>query len=546
MNNFLNSISIKVKLSLIVIVALLAVIINLLVNLNQSWDKLNENKIAEVKRITEVAFSILEEQNRLVNDNQLTKAQAMDNAKTAIRSLRYGNNDYFFMFNDKYYMVVQPVKPALEKSSQVNLTDSAGFLFFKQLVDQSMATGSATIEYLWPKLGSSEPIKKISYAKYLPALNLGVATGLYTDDINAIYWSEVKSGILGTAVLLTLLIAVVVIVAKSITKPLSQLEDKIVEIAQSKDLTIRTALRGKDELVDISQRFDSMLDAFDSTIKEMHSAAEQVATTSTELSVTTDQTLIGMENQKAETHQVATAIEEMSATVHDVATNTAQAATASDGAAHASDEGKSVVENARASVLQLAKSLAQAEDITHTLEAQTENITSILSVITSIADQTNLLALNAAIEAARAGEHGRGFAVVADEVRSLSSRTHESTDEIHRVITELQSGTAAVVQAMKDSRVAADEVDVQSHKTSTALIKITEAVGQIDSMTAQIATASEQQSTVAEEINRNVTAITSVTDESVVGAQQISASSSELAQLAVNMKDNIQQFSFSA
>ena len=546
MNNLLNLISIKVKLSLIIIIALLAVVINLVFDLNQSWDNLHDSKLAEVKNITEVAFSILEEQNRLVSENKITKAQGIENAKEAIRSLRYGNNNYFFMFNDRYYMVVQPVKPSLEKSSQMNLTDSAGKLFFKDLVDQSKSKGSATVEYLWPKLGSSEPINKISYGKYLSALNLGVATGLYTDDINDIYWNEVKSGIISTVILLSLLTSVVLIVARSITKPLSQLEQKIVEVAENKDLTIRTALQGKDELTDISQSFDSMLEAFDSTIKEMHSAAEQVATTSTELSVTTDQTLVGMENQKAETHQVATAVAQMSATVHDVATNTAQAAAASDGAAQASDDGKIVIKTAKDSVNKLATSLTQAEDITHTLEEQTENITSILSVITSIADQTNLLALNAAIEAARAGEHGRGFAVVADEVRSLSSRTHESTDEIHRVISELQSGTAAVVQAMKESRIAADEVDLQSYETSGALIKITEAVEQIDSMTSQIATASEQQSTVAEEISRNVDAITLVTDESVVGAQQISASSSELAELANGMKDNVLQFRFSA
>ena len=544
MKALMSKISIKVKLSLITVVVMLAVIANLTFNLNQQWKNLYEIKLAEVTRITEVAFSILEEQNRLVADNKLTKEQAIENAKNAIRALRYGDNDYFFMFNDDYYLVVQPIKPSLENTSQVNLTDSEGFRFIKQLVDESVATGSSMIEYLWPKPGSAEPIKKISYAKYLSELNLGVATGLYIDGINDIYWTEIKNGILSTLFLVSFLSLTVFIVSKSITEPLSLLESKIVEIANDKDLSIRTSLDGQDELADISQSFDSMLDAFDSTIREMSRAAEQVATTSTELSVTTDQTLIGMENQKAETHQVATAVTEMSATVHDVATNTAQAATATGGASDASADGKLIVETARASVQQLTNSLNRAEEITHTLEKQTENITSILSVIAGIADQTNLLALNAAIEAARAGEYGRGFAVVADEVRSLSSRTHESTDEIHRVITELQSGTTAVVQAMKESRVAADEVDVQSHKTSDALIKITQAVDLVDSMTAQIATASEQQSTVAEEINRNVNAITAVTDESVVGAQQISASSSELAELAIAMKGNVQQFKF--
>jgi methyl-accepting chemotaxis protein len=196
-------------------------------------------------------------------------------------------------------------------------------------------------------------------------------------------------------------------------------------------------------------------------------------------------------------------------------------------------------------VKELTDELERAEVLTQNLEAQTDNISSILSVITGIADQTNLLALNAAIEAARAGEHGRGFAVVADEVRSLSSRTHESTEEIQRVISELQSGSLAAVQAMKDSKQAADEVKVETGKTEEALMDITQAVEQIDDMTSQIATASEQQSAVAEEINRNISNISLVTDEGVVGAQQISVASEELAGLAVHMKNSVEQFKFS-
>ena len=544
MKALFRMLTIKAKLALIIIVALLSIIASQIISLNELWTNLNENKKVELKHITQVAYSILEQQNSLVQQNKITKAQAIANTKADIRGLRYGNNEYFFLFDNQYNMVLHPIKEALEKSPQVNLADSNGFKFFKSMVDNAIATGESTVDYVWPRAGSSLPVPKTSYGKYLAELNIGVATGLYTDDIADIYWAEVKSAGLSITVILVLLSIVVYQAAISIVKPLRHLEKKIVEIAAEKDLTIRSKLRGKDELADISRAFNSMLDAFDSTLHEMNIAAEQVANASTELSATTTQTLVGMDTQKSETHQVASAMTEMSTTVHDVATNTVEAAHASDGAAKASEVGKQVVSEAQSAVKKLADKLQQAEELTHNLETQTENISSILSVITSIADQTNLLALNAAIEAARAGEHGRGFAVVADEVRSLSSRTHESTDEIHQVISELQAGSLAAVNAMKESKLAADEVEVQASDTEKALTDITNAVEQIDSMTNQIATASEQQSAVAEEINRNISNISDVTDESAIGAQQISVASEELASLATKMKDDVQKFKF--
>lgn len=546
MKALLRQLTIKLKLGLIIFIAVLAVIISQLISLNELWSNLNENKRGELKHITEVAYSIIKEQHHLVQENKITVEQAKANAKTEISSLRYGNNEYFFMFDNNYNMTMHPFKPELEKSSQAQLTDAAGFQFFKVMIDDALRDGESMVHYVWPRGGESEPVRKTSYGKYLPELNLGVATGLYTDDIEDIFWAEVASSATSTLVLLLVLSYVVFQAATSIVKPLKHLEKKFSQVSTNKDLSIRSTLRGKDELADIGRAFNQMLDAFDKTLHDMYSASEQVASASTELSATTNQTLTGMNDQKAETEQVASAMMEMSTTVHEVASNTSDAAQASHGASQASEIGKSVVASAKSSVTELTSKLDQAETLTFNLEKQTENISSILSVITGIAEQTNLLALNAAIEAARAGEQGRGFAVVADEVRSLSSRTHESTNEIHQVITELQSGSLAAVQAMKESKVAADIVETQANETEQALIDITQAVQQIDDMTNQIATASEEQSAVAEEINRNINNISIVTDESATGAHQTAAASEELALLATQMKDSVQVFQFTA
>ena len=313
-------------------------------------------------------------------------------------------------------------------------------------------------------------------------------------------------------------------------------------VANNKDLTIRSNLQGKDELADMGKAFNSMLTSFHDILCNMSLASEQISCSSTQLSSTTQQTLVGMEGQKAETHQVASAMTEMSATVHEVAMNISEAALASHGAAKATEKGRTVVSASRTSIEELGNKLNQAEILIHTLEEQSDNISSILSVITGIAEQTNLLALNAAIEAARAGEQGRGFAVVADEVRNLSSRTHESTSEINEVITNLQKGSQAAVQAMAESKLAANVVVDHAAKTEDILLEITNAVAQIDTMTSQIASASEQQTVVAEEINKNINTISNISEESAVGGEQTARSSEDLAQLSLDMKGIVQQF----
>nr|WP_251073280.1 methyl-accepting chemotaxis protein [Vibrio cincinnatiensis] len=232
----------------------------------------------------------------------------------------------------------------------------------------------------------------------------------------------------------------------------------------------------------------------------------------------------------------------MTATVAEVANNAAQASDSAHVAANEAENGAKIVNNTVNSIDTLAQIVNDSSDNVHHVEQEVLNISFILNVIKEIADQTNLLALNAAIEAARAGEAGRGFAVVADEVRSLASRTQNSTSEIEQIIVQLQQGTQVAVDSMKQGAVQVDECVDLARRTSAALNSITEAVDVIAEMNIQIASASEEQRSVSESINQNIINVKHVAEENAAAADQTRASSTDIARLASELKTLVEEF----
>lgn len=311
----------------------------------------------------------------------------------------------------------------------------------------------------------------------------------------------------------------------------------------SGDLTARTSYRSKDELGHVATAFNVMGEKFFTVIQDLSGATGQLASAAEETSAITEQTSQGISRQQSETEQVATAMNEMNATVHEVAQNAALAADAARQADEASNRGKQVVGQTINVINKLASEVARAATVIHTLEQESTDIGKVLDVIRAIAEQTNLLALNAAIEAARAGEQGRGFAVVADEVRSLASRTQQSTKEIDEMISRLQSGARDAVKAMESSSDQARAGVEQANEAGMSLDAITRAVTQINDMNTQIASAGEEQSAVAEEINRNIVTISQIADETASGAVQTATASAEVARLSEHLQTLVRQFS---
>ncbi len=308
------------------------------------------------------------------------------------------------------------------------------------------------------------------------------------------------------------------------------------------DTTVRVNYEAQDELRTIAVSFNQMGEQMQSALRGVDSATNQLAAASEETSVVTENTSQSMRKQQNEISQVAAAMHEMHATAHEVARSASQAAEA---AQHADGEA-ATARQVSLQTIEVIESLAEAVEhattVITTLVKDSDEIGGVLDVIRSIADQTNLLALNAAIEAARAGEAGRGFAVVADEVRTLASRTQQSTSEINDMIARLQTSANQAFTAMETGRSKAKLGVEQTVKGTASLESIIQAVAVINDMSAQIASAAEEQSSVSEEMTRSITAINDLTSETTDGALQTTEASQEVARLATALQDLVRRF----
>ena len=312
-------------------------------------------------------------------------------------------------------------------------------------------------------------------------------------------------------------------------------------IAQG-DLSVRIQVRGKDEMADVGNGLNHMVQAFSSSLAQVERSSQSVSDAAERIGVSIDRAKRSMSAQQSETEQVATAINEMTTSVADVAQNTEGAAHAAEHASQSSNAGLAKMQETRVTIEALADEVERSAQKVSALAQHSQQIGGVIEVIRNIADQTNLLALNAAIEAARAGEQGRGFAVVADEVRTLASRTQNSTEEIRRIIQELQLATDAAVEQMKAGKLRAKECIDSADQASTSLDAINDGVEQIVGMNTQIASAAVQQHAVSEDINRNVTEIRNGSVALMEGIEDNAVTAEELSLLAGELRTVVSRF----
>jgi methyl-accepting chemotaxis protein len=329
----------------------------------------------------------------------------------------------------------------------------------------------------------------------------------------------------------------------SLSRPLERIVSSMQDISSgSGDLTVRLDESAKDEFGLLAKAFNTFVVKLDSIMSQVGSSTEELATASEELSTITNDTRQGVEQQQSEIQQVATAIEEMTATVKNVAQNTNATADAAREAGTQVVSGKSILDSSSSAIQQLSQRMNESLTVVNALQQDSTKVGSVLDVIRSIAEQTNLLALNAAIEAARAGEQGRGFAVVADEVRVLAQRTQQSTEEIRVIIESLQTRSQQTTHMLQENHEDLAETVELAGQTEQAFSEIEHSVQQLLDMSTQIASATEEQASVTEEISKNVDNIYQVAQSTATGAEQTSSSSQMLARLGDNLKALVSQF----
>ena len=347
------------------------------------------------------------------------------------------------------------------------------------------------------------------------------------------------TSVAGVALLVGLFAAWVMI--RQIITPLNQTLIAAQRIAKG-DLSRDLQVRRNDEMGQLQQSMQAMTISLRQLIGGISEGVGQISAAAQQLSAVTEQTSVGVNNQKEETDQVATAMNQMTATVLEVARSAQDAAQAADHADKQAREGDQVVSQAIGQIEQLADEVLKSTQAMRLLKQESDKIGGVLDVIKSVSQQTNLLALNAAIEAARAGEAGRGFAVVADEVRGLAQRTQQSTEEIEELIAALQHGTQQVATTLDSSRSLTDNSMQLSRRAGSALEQITRTVSTIQDMNQQIATASEEQSAVAEQVNRNIISVRNISEQTAAAGEQTAASSVELARLGNQLQGMVNKF----
>lgn len=525
-----------------IIVALITLLFVLLtaVVLSRHYEALKQKSYDENQHLVEVVHTML---SSFAARTDVDEATAKQQALEAVKALRYDGSNYFWIQDQTPSMVMHPIKPALDGQDLRTFKDGNGKAFFIEMAQKVKSKGEGFVDYVWPLPGEESPTDKISYVKEFKPWGWTVGSGIYLTNLEKEFAHLRNVITVFCLVSIVLVVVLVYVIGGSIVKPVQEVSERMKDISQGEgDLTRSLPETGQDEVTRLARYFNEYTEKMRHSLlgirENINSLTQQAELVETSSKNSNAQAQTQNENML----QVAAAMEEMTTQINEVSNNADSAEKSTSSARGNVQNGASVVDSTVNDIRSLTSDIESVSSAVTELAAQTESIGAVLDVIRGIAEQTNLLALNAAIEAARAGEQGRGFAVVADEVRTLASRTGQSTDEIQAMIEKLQSNAKSAVDAVKVSQSASTKTVDNAIQANQNLQEADRLMTEIADMSSEIARATEQQAEAATEANMRINALSGAADSSLRTADELAAASQALRASCLAIMDIANRF----
>jgi len=555
--------SVKTKILLLVLIPLLTVTCIVLFTVYRDVTKTTEEQIIqarekmlngkkeELKNNVDIALTAMQP---LVNHKELTPERAQMMAKAILESIRFAGDGYIFTYTfDGTALTVGPNKAVVGKNL-METKDANGVYFVRDMLDKAKLDGGGYVEYIWLKPSAGKDMPKLSYATEIKEWHWMIGTGVYIDDIDVALEklkeesnARIKSMLLSifglSVVALVITVVITTVMVGRMTKGIQTAADVLRDIASGEgDLTKQLPVTSEDEIGQLSKYFNQFINKLRGIVSTVQENAHSVASGSTELAAATEELSMTMGDQASQVTGVASATEEMSASSTLINENLDASLRVAQETAKNTMDGSKMLKKAVDEIQQIKNKVDELGSTVRSLADSSQEITAILNVISDIADQTNLLALNAAIEAARAGEHGRGFAVVADEVRKLAERTQSATGEISSIIGNLQKESNRASDDMGVALVQVDSGVKTMMTTSTFFDKIVASVDDMSNMNSVIETSIKEQVQAIENINDNAQTISAGIEQSTHALAEITRTVSDLEKQSENLMVLMGQF----